>query len=89
MIKEYGNEFDNGVETSQKNDSVSLDNIIVEKLRKMSSLRTQKGDKIHGSTIGENSLRFEDGRGFQKELLGFSPRLDSKLRSGSSTTSVV
>ena len=88
MIREYNNRSYVGVETSQEIDSASLDNIIVEKLRERWSLRTQKGDNLHRSTDGEDSLSFEERSGAQKKIFRFSPSRSSKLRLSSSTTSV-
>ena len=59
MIREYDSRSYVGVETSQKIDSACFDNIIVEKLREMGSLRTQQGYNIHGSSDGEKSLSFK------------------------------
>ncbi|WMV15303.1 hypothetical protein MTR67_008688 [Solanum verrucosum] len=62
-IEETIREYDSGsyvsVETSQEIDSVSLDNIIVEKLRERGSLRTQQGDNLYRSTDDEEFLSFE------------------------------
>uniref|UniRef100_M1DWY1 Uncharacterized protein n=1 Tax=Solanum tuberosum TaxID=4113 RepID=M1DWY1_SOLTU len=80
IIREYGNGSDVGIETSHEIDNISLDNIIVEKLRERGSLRTQQGDNLHGSTDGEKSLSFEEGRGVRKKMLRVSPRCGSKLR---------
>ncbi|KAH0641105.1 hypothetical protein KY285_037691 [Solanum tuberosum] len=88
MIKEYGSGSYVGVETSQDIDSVSLDNIIIGKLRERGSLKTQQGDNLHGSIDDKESLSFEEARGVRKILLRFSPRCGSKLRLSSSTTSV-
>ncbi|KAH0730992.1 hypothetical protein KY289_002180 [Solanum tuberosum] len=88
MIRVYGSGSYVGVESSHEIDNVSLDNIIVEKLRERGSLRTQQGDNLHGSTNNEESLSFEEARGVRKKLLRFSPRRSSKLRLSSSTTSV-
>ena len=53
MIIEYDSRAYVGIETSQEINSVSLDNIIVNKLRERGSLRTQQGDNLHGSTDSE------------------------------------
>ncbi|KAH0642617.1 hypothetical protein KY290_034208 [Solanum tuberosum] len=88
MIREYSSRLCVGVATSQEIDSVSLDKIIVEKLRERESLRTQQGDNLHGLTDDEESLSFEEARGVRKKLPRFLPRCGSKLRLSSSTTSV-
>ena len=48
IIREYDNGSYVSVETSQEIDIVSLENIIVEKLRERRSLRTQQGETLHG-----------------------------------------
>lgn len=68
------------IEVSRTKD---LDNIIIEKLRKKGSLRTQQGDNFHGSITNEESSSIEEPRGLRKKL-----RHGAKLRLSSSTTSV-
>ena len=48
IIREYDNGSYVSVETSQEIDIVSLENIIVQKLRERGSLRTQQGETLHG-----------------------------------------
>jgi len=88
MTIKYGSGSYVGVETSQEIDGVSLDDIIVEKLSKMGSVRTQRGDNLHGSADAEKYLLFEEGRGVRKKMLRFLPRRGSKFRLNSSITSV-
>uniref|UniRef100_M1DN96 Uncharacterized protein n=1 Tax=Solanum tuberosum TaxID=4113 RepID=M1DN96_SOLTU len=80
MVREYGSRFYVSVETLQEIDSVSLDKIIVKKLRERGSLKTLQGDNLHGLTDDEESLSFEEARGARKKLLRFLPRCGSKLR---------
>ena len=55
MIKEYYSGSYVGIDISQEIDTVSLDNIIVEKLRERAGgLRNQQGDTLHGSTDNED-----------------------------------